>query len=74
MNTILASLAMWALVQVLIVWLGIRLVGIRELDLEDYLELEDYAARRAATVDAPPHRMGCQHQGLRGEQVWRWSP
>jgi hypothetical protein len=47
MSTILASLAMWALFQALVVWFCARLGAVRDLDVEDRVHLEDFAARKA---------------------------
>jgi len=51
MNTILYALAMWALVQLLVVWLFARLAGARQLLRKDYLELQDLLARRGLDVE-----------------------
>lgn len=52
MNTILDAVVMWVLGQVLLVWFCSRVVRVRELELKDYLELQDRLGRRGLDVDA----------------------
>jgi hypothetical protein len=55
MNPILEALAVWTLVQVLIVWLWARLAPIRGSDAKDYLELREYLMRSGLQSTANRH-------------------
>jgi hypothetical protein len=52
MDAILYAIVMWVLLQLLIVWFCGRLVGARELDLKDYLELQECLVRRGLIAHA----------------------
>ncbi len=52
MNTILGAIVMWALMQLIFVWFCARFAAVRELELKDYMELQDYLVRRGLDVDA----------------------
>jgi hypothetical protein len=52
MDVLLDALAMWGLLILLLIWFGNRLVAVRELELRDYLELQEYAARQARDTSA----------------------
>lgn len=54
MNAILCAIAMWVLLQLLFVWFCTRLVEVRELDLNDYLELHAYLAGRTLESASGP--------------------
>ena len=45
MDTILYTIAMWVLVQLLVVWFCARVAAVRRLDMQAYLELRAYAGR-----------------------------
>jgi hypothetical protein len=52
MNTILCVVSMWVLLQLLVVWSGARMVGVRQRYLDDCLARQAQAAcGRAPTGD-----------------------
>jgi hypothetical protein len=52
MNAILYVTATWVLLQVLFVWFCARLAAVRELDVKDYLELQNHLRRIGVHIDA----------------------
>jgi hypothetical protein len=50
MHAILYTIVMWVLLQLLVVWFCTRLVGVRELSLKDYLELQEHLVRRGVDM------------------------
>ncbi|HEV2944042.1 MAG TPA: hypothetical protein VGX26_02875 [Solirubrobacteraceae bacterium] len=52
MNAIVYAIAMWVLLQLLFVWFCARVAAVRELDVKDYLELQNYLRRIGIQVDA----------------------
>jgi hypothetical protein len=58
MGTILNVIVMWVLLQLLFIWFCTRLGAVRELEMKDFLELQEYIAR--AGLDAHAHESSPQ--------------
>jgi hypothetical protein len=53
MSAVLYALAMWVLLQLLVVWFSTRVVEMRESQLKSYLEMQDRLLRSGIDASAP---------------------